>query len=453
MKNVAIILASGSGERTGLSKPKQFIKIAGKTVLEHTLNTFEKNNNIDEIIVVSHINYIGYVQDIVIKNNYKKISKILSGGTTRQESSYIGINSITGAQAKVLIHDAVRPFISNDIIDNCLQKLDEYKAVDVAIDSADTLIAVDNNNLITSIPKRDFIKRGQTPQAFDLAIIRRAHELASKEQNVDVTDDCGLVLKYNLCDIYVIKGDDFNHKITYPIDIAIADKLFQLRNIYAASQDKNLLKNKVIVVFGASKGIGRAVVELSNQYNAKVYGFSRSGGTDVCNYKDIKIALEQVAKTEGKIDIVINTAGVLRMGQLNTRDLEDIYQEININYVGCINIARLAYKYLQASKGSLIFFTSSSYTRGRALYSVYSSTKSALVNLIQALAEEWEKDAIRVNIINPERTATPMRLKNFGIEPKESLLSPQVVADTTLNTALSDYTGQVIDIKISQIKS
>ncbi len=453
MKNIAIILASGKGERTGLNKPKQFIKIAGKTVLEHTLTTFEKNDNVDEIIVVSHINYISYIQDMVIKNNYKKISKILAGGSTRQESSYIGINSITAPQAKVLIHDAVRPFVSNDIIDNCLQKLDEYKAVDVAIDSADTLITIDNNNIIKSILKRDFIKRGQTPQAFDLAVIKKAHELANKDHNVDVTDDCGLVLKYNLCDIYVIKGDDFNHKITYPIDIAIADKLFQLRNIYTISQDKKRLKNKVIVVFGASKGIGQAIVELSKRYQAKVYGFSRSSGTDVCNYKEIKSALEHVAKLEGKIDIIINTAGVLRMGQLNTRELEDIYKEININYVGCVNIAKLAYDYLQASKGSLIFFTSSSYTRGRALYSIYSSTKAALVNLSQALAEEWEKDSIRVNIINPERTATPMRLKNFGVEPKESLLSPQVVADTTLDTALSDYTGQIIDIKISQRNS
>lgn len=451
MKNIAIILASGKGERTGLSVPKQFIKIAGKTVLEHTINVFEKNNLIDEIIVVSHINYIDHIQDLIIKNNYKKISKTLSGGKTRQESSYVAINSITEKDAKLLIHDAVRPFISNDIINNCLQKLDEYNAVDVAIDSADTLIEIDDNNIIKSIPKRTSFKRGQTPQAFKLKIIKTAHELARKNKMTEVTDDCGLILKYNLCDVYVIKGDDFNHKITYPIDVAIADKLFQLRSSYISSQDKSKLHNKIVVVFGASRGIGQAIVKLARQYQAKVYEFSRSNGTDIADYTKVNAALDYVVKKEGKIDYVINTAGILKMGQLNTRELNDIYNEININYIGCVNIAKSACHYLKESNGSIIFFTSSSYTRGRALYSIYSSTKAAIVNLVQALAEEWEKDNIKVNVINPERTATPMRFENFGNEPKGTLLEPEIVADATLDTLLSDYTGQVVDVKISQI--
>ena len=102
---------------------------------------------------------------------------------------------------------------------------------------------------------------------------------------------------------------------------------------------------------------------------------------------------------------------------------------------------------MKETKGSLIFYTSSSYTRGRALYSIYSSTKAAIVNLVQALAEEWENEKIRINVINPERTATPMRFSNFGKEPEETLLKPEKVAEATLNTLLSDYTGQVIDVR------
>ena len=135
------------------------------------------------------------------------------------------------------------------------------------------------------------------------------------------------------------------------------------------------------------------------------------------------------------------------MGALNCRDIKDIIEEININYIGCVNIAQLAYKYLKETKGSLLFFTSSSYTRGRAMYSIYSSTKAAVVNLTQALAEEWDKDGIRLNVICPERTATPMRFENFGKEPEESLLKPEIVANASLNTLLSNYTGQVIDVK------
>ena len=81
------------------------------------------------------------------------------------------------------------------------------------------------------------------------------------------------------------------------------------------------------------------------------------------------------------------------------------------------------------------------------MYSIYSSTKAAIVNLTQALAEEWEKDSIKINVINPERTATPMRYSNFGKEPEGSLLSPNKVAEATINALLSNFTGQVIDVK------
>lgn len=92
----------------------------------------------------------------------------------------------------------------------------------------------------------------------------------------------------------------------------------------------------------------------------------------------------------------------------------------------------------------MLLFTSSSHTRGRALYSVYSSTKAAIVNFMQAVSEELFHDQVRINAINPERTATPMRFENFGKEPEETLLSPARVAEVSLQTLLSDLTGQVI---------
>ena len=94
-----------------------------------------------------------------------------------------------------------------------------------------------------------------------------------------------------------------------------------------------------------------------------------------------------------------------------------------------------------------MFFTSSSYTRGRADYSVYSSTKAAVVNLTQALADEWSAEGIQVNVINPERAGTPMRTKAFGKEPEGSLLSSRAVALTTIDVLLSSLTGHVIDVR------
>lgn len=94
-------------------------------------------------------------------------------------------------------------------------------------------------------------------------------------------------------------------------------------------------------------------------------------------------------------------------------DYQTIYNAVSTNYMGTINVAMEAYTYLKESKGKLVFFTSSSYTRGRAFYSIYSSTKAAIVNFVQAIAQEWEPFGIAVNCINPERTKTPMRVKTL----------------------------------------
>ncbi|HET9257023.1 MAG TPA: SDR family oxidoreductase, partial [Pseudonocardiaceae bacterium] len=99
------------------------------------------------------------------------------------------------------------------------------------------------------------------------------------------------------------------------------------------------------------------------------------------------------------------------------------------------------------SSGSLLLFTSSSYTRGRSGYSLYSSAKAAVVNLTQALADEWASAGVRVNCINPERTGTPMRTKAFGQEPPESLLDSMSVARASLDSLLSQETGHVLDLR------
>lgn len=114
----------------------------------------------------------------------------------------------------------------------------------------------------------------------------------------------------------------------------------------------------------------------------------------------------------------------------------------------CLNQSGYVWvNYGNGINGSLLFFTSSSYTRGRMMYSVYSATKAAFVNFVQALAEEWYSYGVRVNCINPERTKTPMRIKNFGNEPEGTLLDPKYVATASLNVVFSNYTGEVFDVR------
>ena len=445
MENYGIILASGLGVRYKSDTPKQFLKIAGKTILEHTTDIFEKNQYIDHIILVITPEYRQFVEEILLKNNYKKIIAVLNGGETRKESSYIGISAIDDHEANVIIHDCARPFLSDRIIEDCVKALDKYSAVDVAIPSADTIIKV-KDDIIQDIPNRSEFMRGQTPQCFKLSVIKKAHELSKNDSNF--TDDCGLIVRYKICDVFVVKGEMENIKITYSSDIFMADKLFQIKNMIPPTE-KHLsdLKGKVLVIFGGSSGIGKAIENMAQCYGAKVYIASRRTGIDIVNYNDVINFLAEVNKKTDKIDYVINTAGVLNIGKLLDRNIEDIKKDVDINYIGSINVAKASIPYLQKTKGCILMFTSSSYTRGRALYSTYSSSKAGIVNLVQALAEELTCDDIRINTINPERTATPMRLKAFGKEQKNTLLDADKVAEASLKTLLSNLTGQVIDVR------
>ena len=454
--NVAIILAGGVGSRLGLGKPKQFMKVAGKTVLEHTVDAFQKHNLIDEIVIVMHANYVHDAESMLLKNHWTKVKRILNGGSERYESSLVAIkayeNTSNQDQINFIFHDAVRPLVSKRIIDETISALRNYDAVDVAIPAVDTIIELDSSKqFISSIPNRSYLNRGQTPQAFKYKTIQRAYELAMRDSHLQATDDCGIVRKYlPETEIYVVQGAEQNIKLTYPEDIYVLDKLFQLKS---TEPDRNIgfedLKGKVVVVFGGNSGIGLDMINIAKKHGAHCYAFSRSiNNTDISDVSDVEKALDQVYVKEGKVDYVVNSAAVLNkepIMHLNNRIINSI---IDINYKGMVNVTVAAYKYIKESKGAILQFTSSSYTRGRANYALYSSTKAAVVNFVQAIAEEWEQDNIRINCINPQRTKTPMRTANFGIEPEGTLLKSEDVARISLQTLLSNFSGNVVDVKL-----
>lgn len=450
--NVAVILAGGTGSRLEKSLPKQFFKVAGKMVIEHAVDAFEKNLLIDEIAIVINSHYMFLVEDMIIKNRWQKVKRILIGGKERYHSSLAAVNAYHEFKyANLIFHDAARPLISQRVINDVVKSMDNYNAVDVAINSADTIVEVEND-IITTIPDRAKMRRGQTPQAFKQEIIAKAYKLAFQDENFKASDDCGIVSKYLPEEkILVVAGEEVNMKLTYPEDTYLLDKLFQLRSVEIQNIEitKEYLAQKVLVVFGGTYGIGKSIVNLGISNEMRVYNFSRSeNNVDVSNIENVRNALDKVFRKEKKIDFIISTAGVLYKEPLETMSYQNIFDSININYFGMINIALASLPYLKESKGHILFFTSSSYTRGRAFYSIYSSTKAATVNFVQAISQEWESFGIKVNCINPERTKTPMRMKNFGSEPEDTLLNPEAVARRCLQTLLSNHTGQVIDVRL-----
>lgn len=230
-KNIAVILAGGSGLRTGLDIPKQFLKFANKTVLEHTALAFQQVASIDEIAIVAAPEYHIYIQELMDISNISKVKKILSNGSERHFSTLSAINAYqNNSYINFIIHDAVRPLISEPLIIKCIKALENFKAVNTAIPSVDTIIEVDEQKIV-DIPIRSRFWRSQTPQCFHLEILKHAYELALKDPHFITTDDCKIVKTY--CpdiDIHVLTGEESNIKLTYADDIDIVDYLFQLKN-------------------------------------------------------------------------------------------------------------------------------------------------------------------------------------------------------------------------------
>ncbi|MGI4803588.1 MAG: SDR family oxidoreductase [Janthinobacterium lividum] len=244
-------------------------------------------------------------------------------------------------------------------------------------------------------------------------------------------------------------------KLTYKEDTYLLDRLFQLKTSVFTNwsvTDFACLKDKVLVVFGGSYGIGKSIIDIASNNDAITYCFSRnSGNVDICSRTSVAEALKNVYQKEGKIDFVVNTAAILNKEPLMNMKYEQILESLNTNYLGMIHVALESFSYLKKSQGHLLFFTSSSYTRGRAYYSLYSSSKAAVVNFVQAISQEWDDFKIKVNCINPERTHTPMRIKNFGNENLNTLLSADTVANASISTILSEHSGQIIDVKLSEL--
>lgn len=223
MKNIAIILAGGTGSRVGGSTPKQFLPLEdGRSVLEHAIDAFEAASSIDEIAVVMHPEWIEEAEALREKNKWKKVMKVIPGGTERWESSYNAIKAYEDQDDVALwLHDAARPFVSQAILANIAEALKKHVAVTVAIPVTDTLYRVESQELIVeSIPLRSEFMRAQTPQAFHLNTIKTAYEKALASGNIIATDDAGILHKYMPdTPIYIVSGDESNRKITYREDL------------------------------------------------------------------------------------------------------------------------------------------------------------------------------------------------------------------------------------------
>lgn len=228
METVGVILAAGSGSRTGLSTPKQFLQLGGKTVLEYSVNAFQQNAGITQIVIVTSPQFIGRVEGMVSANGWNKVSMVIAGGRERYDSSLAAVCAFSDRPDTVMLfHDAARPLVSQRIISDCIKAMEEYNAVDVAVPSVDTIVQCDaDGREMVSVQNRNLLWCMQTPQGFRQKTIQKAYEIALKDPAFTATDDCGTVLRYLPEEkVGIVRGEGNNIKLTYADDVPLLEFL------------------------------------------------------------------------------------------------------------------------------------------------------------------------------------------------------------------------------------
>ncbi|MCF7886346.1 MAG: 2-C-methyl-D-erythritol 4-phosphate cytidylyltransferase, partial [Candidatus Marinimicrobia bacterium] len=220
-----IIVAAGKGNRMGTRLPKQFLKIENNTILYHTLDQFATIETIDEIIVVVAREYLDseILQASLPSQLQSKQVKLIAGGSSRQESVGKGLNRLDERTDIVVVHDGVRPFVTQTIIEKNIEQCRTKDAILTAFPVTDTLKEIKRDHVIGTLD-REKIWSAQTPQTFKTELLKAAYEKAI-EEDLQATDEAGLMEKYQK--VHVIRGDKHNFKITHKEDLLLARALYQ----------------------------------------------------------------------------------------------------------------------------------------------------------------------------------------------------------------------------------
>ena len=224
MQYKVIIPASGMGSRFGGKTPKQFIRLGvqNKEVIAYTIAKFQSMKQVSEIVIATHVSFIKRVKKIVDQNKFTKVKNVVPGGKTRQRSVFNGLKAMNCHKSDViLVHDAVRPFITRRKISEIMREMKHYNAVIPGLKINDTLKRVSRNNYIIGTMSRDNTWRVQTPQAFKYGLLMKAYNIAIRDK-FNGTDEASLIEHANY-KVRIIEGERTNIKITTKEDLKVID--------------------------------------------------------------------------------------------------------------------------------------------------------------------------------------------------------------------------------------
>jgi len=223
-KSIALIPAAGMGKRMGASINKQYLQLNGLPILAHTISVFERSSLIDSIYLVIPADEIPYCREHIVEaGGFKKVAAIVAGGTERQHSVMNGLKAIRGNADDhdvILIHDGVRPFLTETMLRESIAEAQEHEGALVAVPAKDTIKIV-ADGVVIDTPSRETLWQAQTPQSFRFGVIFAAHQAAEREGFIG-TDDASLIERSG-GKIRIVPGDYRNIKITTPEDLTLAE--------------------------------------------------------------------------------------------------------------------------------------------------------------------------------------------------------------------------------------
>lgn len=222
----AVIVAAGNSQRMG--KDKILMNLKDKPVIAYTLEAFQKSEYIDEIVVVTKLDNLAIIADICNAYGIAKTSQVICGGKTRAESSLAGILSVSDEATHIAVHDGARPFVTDKLIERCMLAAENSSAVTPAVSAIDTVRILNKKGAVTSTPDRNLVALVQTPQVFEVDVIKNALTKAV-EKKLPITDDCSAVEAMG-GKVGVVSGDPDNIKLTTSRDIYIAERIIEERS-------------------------------------------------------------------------------------------------------------------------------------------------------------------------------------------------------------------------------
>lgn len=229
-KICTLIPAAGKGSRMEHSVKKPYLTLAQKPILTHTLQRFEENSAVDEIfVIVNAADFTECQATVLAPYAFRKVQALVAGGATRQMSVYNGMRALSADVDFVIVHDGVRPFVTDETIFECLTAADEWGAAVAAVPVKDTIKLANEEGFIAETPVRDRLWTVQTPQVFRKSLLEAAHQTARKRQ-LTATDDAVLVERLG-APVKLVKGTYTNLKITTPMDLRVAEVLLADRII------------------------------------------------------------------------------------------------------------------------------------------------------------------------------------------------------------------------------